>query len=808
MITKNEYFITQMKLRELREQRSRLLRTYSELLQRADQEQTEARRLRVLYEELREIMFANQRLHPDVANLEPLLGRADGGAVTPETITFWRERLEKELASGRLRSEIVYIFGALLEEWASSEPETAQAAAQREQVSAPMVERLLQPAPTGDYAALLDTLFAELAFSDRKELVEQMQKAIAAHLPARIAPVELAGVLNQLSGSPYHSPGIRKQAQSFAADHIMQKELADALTIMLEHVAEWQRSQEGVPPRALWTLNKWRLFLDEDLPAVCFLEILGQRWQAVFRQFFSAERAARLKQLRRQHISTQAERAAQMLSAIDRGLRAGSLSEVDIWQQTDGAQRAALPLEEYLGRWEYGSIFEQRQRLKSELHDISQLSSYDALQSASGMEKALMLINAEIMLARTAPTLVPLHLLKIDLKEFYLSLSHELLLEILQRYGLTESQVAFFREFLHVPVRHNGRIVTSERGVPNYHQLSHLLGEVVLGLFEQYIQGRARVQIFRLVDDICLLTTSAEEMSRAWQLVQEFCAACGLVFNAEKCGSACVNGERIPGLPESRPTWLLLILDQKNEWDINWRAFDAYLEGARQQAAQATSLVSRIETYNAHLQYLIKALAMRADLGSVHRQGINTAMERFYHSFFGDGQGIVESVRREIRERFLGETSATRIPEAWLCWPITAGGCGLLQATILAAGYNADFSQRVRVAAPEERASDWQYRKNAWSYLYQALTQEIAASEPVANQIMEALVNDFIRRGSEMADRLQQGLSAYWRWILYLYGPQILDFLGTFRFLITELVPLQLIIQKYRQGALDQTSEA
>jgi hypothetical protein len=73
---------------------------------------------------------------------------------------------------------------------------------------------------------------------------------------------------------------------------------------------------------------------------------------------------------------------------------------------------------------------------------------------------------------------------------------------------------------------------------------------------------------------------------------------------------------------------------------------------------------------------------------------------------------------------------------------------------------------------------------------------------------MEALVNDFIRRGSEMADRLQQGLSAYWRWILYLYGPQILDFLGTFRFLITELVPLQLIIQKYRQGALDQTSEA
>ncbi len=72
---------------------------------------------------------------------------------------------------------------------------------------------------------------------------------------------------------------------------------------------------------------------------------------------------------------------------------------------------------------------------------------------------------------------------------------------------------------------------------------------------------------------------------------------------------------------------------------------------------------------------------------------------------------------------------------------------------------------------------------------------------------MEALVNDFIDRGSEMSNGHQEGLSAYWRWILYLYDPQILDFLGTFRFLITELVPLQLIMQKCRQGALDEVSE-
>lgn len=114
----------------------------------------------------------------------------------------------------------------------------------------------------------------------------------------------------------------------------------------------------------------------------------------------------------------------------------------------------------------------------------------------------------------------------------------------------------------------------------------------------------------------------------------------------------------------------------------------------------------------------------------------------------------------------------------------------------------------MRVAPPEERSHDWQYRHNAWSSFYHSLTQEIRASEPVTNQVMEALVRDFIHRGSEMSNSQQVGLSPYWRWILSIYGPQILEVLGTFRFLITELVPLQLIMQQYREGSVEEGSEA
>jgi hypothetical protein len=43
--------------------------------------------------------------------------------------------------------------------------------------------------------------------------------------------------------------------------------------------------------------------------------------------------------------------------------------------------------------------------------------------------------------------------------------------------------------------------------------------------------------------------------------------------------------------------------------------------------------------------------------------------------------------------------------------------------------------------------------------------------------------------------------------VLALYGPQILQRFGTFRFLITELVPLQLI-RRQRLESFSQTSDA
>jgi hypothetical protein len=800
MVTRNEYFITQMKLRELREQRARLLHAYNELSQKSQNERNEGQRLRMLYEGLQQIKFANQPLHPDVANLEPLLQGIDADRSSLETITFWRSRLEKELTSGRLRSEIIYIFGALLEEWASQAAGETPSAAKSDENHALLLEQATRLAETGTNP--LNSFFAAVDFPGEEDAGARLQKMVVGTLRTRVESEELTVVLQQISNDPRHSVASRNAAQGFLRDKILLKEFADALTIMLEHLEEWDWPRAGIPTRAIWTLNKWRLALDDGFPTLCFLEIIGMRWQEVFGLRFASGRRALLRRLhwmRENNVSSAT--TGEMLRLYNQVIRPGPSREHDIWADAMPTERANGQSEH---EWEHGSIFEQRDTIKGRLRDAAAMASYSAQHSRGGLEIALAHVNAEIELAQAAFPGTPLYIVKLDLKDYYPSLSHTLLLAILDRFGMSQVQLDFFRKYLQVPLQDGERVLPMQRGVPNFHRLSDVLGELVLGLLDLYVQREARVQIIRLVDDIFLLTPSAEEAIKGWQAVQMFCATFGLALNLEKCGSVCIGGERPTSLPAAQPNWLLLTLGNNGRWNVNIQAFEAYLVQAREEVAQASSLIARIEAYNDHLKYLVRTLAMRVALGEEHRRSIGGVMLRFHQAFFAEQQSIVENLRQLIQQRFLETSSETHIPEAWLYWPITAGGGGLMQAAVLAASYAEDLSTRAHVRPPGERSADWQWRSNEWADFYKTLLTEILPKEPEPNKVMETLVDDFIERGGELTDGKQAGLSSYWRWILYIYGPQILEYLGTFRFLITELVPLQLIIQKDRLAATDE----
>lgn len=477
MFDEIERFITQTKLRELRKQHHQLLESYDNLSHKIQEAEDDENRLRLLYHGLRALTFAKQPLHPDVANLEVILHEIDTHRISPEILTFWHTQLEQELARGRLLSEFVYLFGALLEEWALQNEDNTPPDSKA--VRDKFVQQAGHVAEVGAYETILDNLeFPKI----------QRQKAIKSKLRIPVEFHELEPILQQLSNDNYRTVVLRNQAQRVLLNKTLLREMTDTLTIMLNSLEDWAWTSTGLPAQAFWTRQKWRLFIQDELPTACLLEIIGNRWQNLFNWNISKKTAKNHNPL-----------------------------------TSRGQER--------------GSILDQRASILQKLRDLNQLNGYsnEEYQTISIMETALMLIHAEIQIARAAFPKQPLYVVKIDLKDFYPSLSHEVLLTTLARFGVQERELDFFKRFLRIPIQ-DDNVQIMQRGVPNARRLSHFLGELVLRLLDQHIQQAAQVQVIRLIDDICLLTPSAEGAVTAWQAVQTFCDAFGLAIKKVWCG--------------------------------------------------------------------------------------------------------------------------------------------------------------------------------------------------------------------------------------------------------------------------------
>jgi hypothetical protein len=823
MFSPSEQFITQIKFSELREQRDKSLAAYDQLARELAETHDDASRLRLLYAGLRGMQFAKQPLHPEVGNLELILGQGDGSEVSSGMLAFWRAELQRELSRGRLRADIVYLFGALLEEWTAGSGGSAPSAAP-DGVRHELLGLALGDRDGSPHAGFLDELFAA-AEMDRPELRSELRKTADETLywtstevsytadGRLISGLRTDAILQSIAKDVYRPAAVRAEAQRFLGSPTLQKELADALTIMLDHLDEWDWPEQGVPVSARWVRTKWRLFTDEELPAACLLEVLGERWQYIFKQVWAEAERESVQRLRRLIELSPTGQLGENEWRYYRQRAAVSFSQgVNIWEDPSdpaavGSQpRAEAPLVEQLRYWgEAHSIYAMREAQQSKLRDLSRLHDYsDRHLDESSLDEALGFVHAEIELARAAHPDRPLYVIKVDLKDYYPTLPHDLLLSILSRFGLTERELGFMRRYLRVRMdegRDGGQVQIARAGVPHHRRLSDQLGELVLRLMDLYVERAARVQVIRFIDDVTLLAASPEEAVKAWEAVRTFCAACGLTLNMEKCGTVCVGSGAVPSeLPQRAPRRLLLTLDAQGHWEADAADLEVELERARRQIAHAPSILQRVRQYNATLAHLEQVLAIAAPLGEAHRESVRAAYAHCQNTLFGSDTDAVAGLRAMIRERFVGNGVTAELPEAWLYWPITAGGLGLRQAQLRAASYAEAFARRTPVAVPDERPGDWQRRNNPWSRFYGALLPAVSPVAPVPNARMETLVKDFISRGAELSAGQQTTLSPYWHWVLYLYGPQILESFGTFRFLFSELVPLQILTSRQSAG--------
>lgn len=803
-------FITQMKLRELRRQREKLREAYRVLGETIARAETPAARLRQLYEGLREIKFAGQSLHPEVVNLEILLREAEAGAAPEAVVALWQERLDAERAAGRLRSEFVYLFGALLEEWArESEPNTTLRE-ESEQAKTEMLTTALSVPKTNHHRQLLNTLFDDmepgLAFQG-EALRNQLRKQKGVLLEFDAAPL-----LDTLSKDRYRTSRLRREARQFYVSEEIRKELVDALTILMSEQAGWEWPTEGVSAQSLWARIRWRLYIDTDLPTTVLLEISGRR---LIQAIQTVRQMVKLGK-RYPKLYASSEHQAEIT-------RAGYLEgeETFNWWEVFSAHGASdYERRDYDDDYiqvdrkvepSYGSIDYQREEIYDELN-VQDGESYDGDTTQSVANPVIRFVNAEVRLARAVFPDRPLYVIKADLRDFYARIPHDAILTILERLGVAETDRQFFARFLTPPLHSNGEDtapIRMTRGVPMNFTLSALFADLLLRLMERYIRKGARVRIIRQIDDICLLTPYSDDAIAGWQRIHEFCDACGLEVNDTKSGAVCLGGALPEGLPTDLPRWGMLELDASGEWRVHRPTLDAYRERSRKRVLDTLSLLSRVQLYNADTHYLINTLCLGANLGDTHRGEVYEAVREFHQSFFAPDQGILAGLRQTIRERFPLDEGRDDIPDAWVYWPITAGGLGLKNPLLIAGQYAEAYEKLKKVAVPTERDTDWETGSNDWSRFYEMLLDPLSPDTPAQTPVMQTLTNDFIKRGGEITAGKQKDLSPYWRWVLYTYGPQILQRFGTFRFLITELVPLQLISQqRVGDGDGDSASEA
>jgi hypothetical protein len=779
MSTATIQFITQVKLAELRRQRSLLVAEYDRVAEVAAAG-TPVEGLRALFDGLSAVQVVGQRLHPDLGNLDLLLNHP---APSAEIVAFWRARLERELAAGRLRADIVYLFGALLGEWGEDDPSKEAFLEERQRTHGDLLRHLLTPGDGSRAAALLGETFDGLGDATRDaagRIAAAVEKAVRHGRNAESG-------LGNIAKSIYQPPAVRQEARRFLTDDVLRTQYEDALRVVTRDPRDWSWPTEGVGTRALWTRNKWRLYPNLSLVQLGVLNSVGHFWSEAVEEGYT-DGARKLNRLARYQKLLDLNAPEVIIENERRMLRReetcpdlGWYEPLDPWDGTP-----SVPAD-----GKVAGIVARRADEQRNLRAHGGGGYYDGY----GANRIVGLVNAELRTLRAAFPDRPLFIATLDIRDYFASLPHEVPIAMLRGLGLPADGVEAVRRYLAVPLLVDGRVEPARRGVPMDQHLSHWLAEWLLRLMERYVHQRARVRIIRQIDDICLMAPTAEGIVVAWRSVHEFVEACGLSINDEKAGAVALGAELPAELPRDAPRWGLLGLSADGEWAVHEPTFRTFLEETREHVSARHALLARVTLYNAHLKFLASALGLSRDLGNTHRASVADALRRFEGDFFGPGLGIVAGLRDGIARRYLEGTRLGHLPESWMYWPVTAGGLGLRSALVLGGQYRQAMADRKdrRHDAPTTRPADWQYGHVGWTAFYEDQLETLEPARPRESKVMKALVDDFIARGQEISAGRQAGLSDYWRWVLCTYGPEILDRFGTFRFLLTDLVPLQLI---------------
>ena len=429
-----------------------------------------------------------------------------------------------------------------------------------------------------------------------------------------------------------------------------------------------------------------------------------------------------------------------------------------------------------------------------------------------------------------------------DFEWFGPSLPHTSILTVLEFFGVTAEWLDFFKKWLAAPLRfvdvdNNDGVKVRKRGTPFNYTLSALCGEAVMFVMDFAVnQVSDGLHLYRLHDDLWLFDTDATMCARAWKEMNVYANLVGLTFNMQKTGSACVgyDGQSTADLPSGDVRWGFLKFDSsKGRFAIDQDQVDAHIEELRRQLNATKSIVGWINAYNKYMAFFSRNFGgyPAQCFGEVHLDDLLKTFARIQSELFKDAEK--KSAVAYLQGRIAKMFGKSDFPEGYFYFPIATGGLELKNPFIELCSIERESKQNPQKykeifdKSKEDDEESYESYKNAWersskllltSFMtydeYLSLRDvwapewgrqyEIALEDRDREEVNKTPAIEAATKSSKHWNKWFE-LSVQERWLVALYGEQLVDKFGGLDVVDTNLIPLGMVeLFKRSRIQLDQ----
>jgi hypothetical protein len=272
-------------------------------------------------------------------------------------------------------------------------------------------------------------------------------------------------------------------------------------------------------------------------------------------------------------------------------------------------------------------------------------------------------------------------LIRSDLEWFGPSIPHNVILTILEFFGVPEFWLKFFNTFLHAPLFFKdepGQVRVRQRGTPIGYSLSAFCGESILFAMDLAVnQKTSGCFLFRIHDDIFLWDAKPERCATGWAEMQNFVNLTGLKLNMSKTGSAVVGGGDATGLPLGDIRWGFLVFDpSKVRFVINQKDIDLHISELRRQLNATKSVFGWVNILNKYMAFFLRNFGGTPTyaFGRDHVMDVIDTLVRIQRELFPEHElGAVGHLRAVIKKKW----NVDGLPLGYFYLPVEQGGLGL-----------------------------------------------------------------------------------------------------------------------------------